>query len=81
MSILLPVTNYILLVTFTDLRSAINDRVKFILDTCVDAAGTVIEEFNAEFGAGSINIPTNFDTEVDGEGRDSLTKWYRTGTV
>ena len=43
------------------------------MDTCVDAAGTVIEEFNAEFGAGSINIPTNFDTEVDGEGRDSLT--------
>ena len=43
------------------------------MDTCVDAAGTVIEEFNAEFGAGSINIPTNFDTEVDGEGRDPLT--------
>ena len=49
-------------------RSAINDRVKFILDTCVDDAGTVIEQFNAEFGAGAINIPTNFDTEVDGEG-------------
>ena len=51
-----------------EFRSTINDRVSFILDTCVDDAGSTIAQFNSEFGAGEVNIPHGFGTDTENEG-------------